>query len=73
MNCNSEGTFPNWAFPNKHVEKRFGFVMNSGVTQVVLFGFRWGIFMNLAYAVNCVPLSFREPGDFGHESKVMGE
>ena len=35
-----EGTVQDWAFPHENVEKSCGFVVNSGITKGVLFGFR---------------------------------
>ena len=35
-----EGTFQDWAFPQENIAKSCGFVVNSGITKGVLFGFR---------------------------------
>ena len=35
-----EGTFQDWAFPHENIEKSYHFVVNSGIIQGVLFGFR---------------------------------
>ena len=51
-----EGTVQDWEFPQENIQKSHRFVVNSGIIQGVLFGLRSGIFVNLAYAVNCVPL-----------------
>ena len=51
-----EGIVQNSLFCHENIEKSYRFVVNSGMMKGVLFGFRYGIFMNLAYAVNCVPL-----------------
>ena len=51
-----EDTVQDSVFPHENIEKSCGFVVNSSITKGVLFGFRQGILMNLANAVNCVPL-----------------
>ena len=35
-----EGTFQAWAFPHENIKKSYRFVVNSGIIQGVLFGFR---------------------------------
>ena len=35
-----EGTFQDWAVPHENITKSYRFVVNSGITQGVLFGFR---------------------------------
>ena len=35
-----EGTFQDWAFPHGNIQKSYRFVVNSGIIQGVLFGFR---------------------------------
>ena len=35
-----EGTVQDWAFPHENIKKSYRFMVNSGITKVVLFGFR---------------------------------
>ena len=35
-----EGTFQDWAFPHENIQKSYRFVVNSGIIQGMLFGFR---------------------------------